>query len=177
MWWTRLISCHRWTDQGAAQQASLLNNLVSSLNLANNDGGTSQAQDLARRGDLAAAVAVRFDRRPVAGAGVLRAAVNTNNDQTTSTLQNTLNTFRQIATDFAEQLSAAGSSQIPELNPEQPALTREDLVANARLDLARAALDNLSQNPLPATGAERLAAQRAPGAGHERSSSRFLRRS
>jgi hypothetical protein len=59
-------------DQGAAQQASLLNNLVSSLNLANNDGGTSQAQDLARRGDLAAAVAVRFDRRPVAGAGGAR---------------------------------------------------------------------------------------------------------
>lgn len=133
-------------DQGAARQAPLLNNLVGSLN--RNDGGDSQAQRLAQLGvtlqppllsDLTGGLSLEPE--------LLRAAVNANNEQTTATLQHTLNTFRQIATDFAEQLSAAGSSQIPGLNPEQqPALTQADLVANARLDLARAALENLAQN-------------------------------
>lgn len=36
----------------------------------------------------------------------LRAAVNANNEQATATLQHTLATFRQLATDFAERLSA-----------------------------------------------------------------------
>ncbi|WP_373988721.1 hypothetical protein [Duganella sp. BuS-21] len=146
-----------------AQEATLLNNLVGSLNRQNNDGASSQAQDLARVGvtlqppllsDLTGGLSLEPER--------LRTAVYANNEQTTSTLQNTLNTFRQIATDFAEQLSAAGSSQIPGLNPTlQPALTPADLAANARLDLARATLDTLSQNPLAETIANRLAAPRA----------------
>lgn len=156
-------------DQGAAQQASLLNNLVNSLNQQPNDGASSQAQQLSQLGvtlqppllsDLAGGLSLEPEQ--------LRAAVNANNEQATSTLQNTLATFRQLATDFAEQLSAAGSSQIPGLNPDElPALTQQDLAANARLDLARATLDSLSQSPQPETIADRLAAQQATATGQE----------
>ncbi|WP_432380494.1 hypothetical protein [Duganella sp. P38] len=150
-------------DQGQPLEASLLNNLVNSLNQQNNDGANTQAQNLARLGltlqppllsDLTGGLSLEPE--------LLRAAFGANDRQTTDTLQNTLNSFRDQATQFAERLAAAGSSQIPGLNPfQQPALTPADLAANARLSLARAEIDNLSQNPLPETAADRLAAQRA----------------
>ncbi|USX28021.1 hypothetical protein NHH73_07000 [Oxalobacteraceae bacterium OTU3CINTB1] len=168
-------------NQAQPQGPSLLNNLVDSLNRqtfgseaarqlnqANQpnqpqSAAQSLAQSLSRIGVTLqppllsdAAAGLSLDNE------ILRASFNTDNQSTTNTLQNTLDTFSELATRFAEQLSAAGSGALPALaSAQQNALTPEDLVANARLDLARAELDLLRQIPLPDTAADRLAAQRA----------------
>jgi len=88
-------------DQGQPQQASLLNNLVNSLTQQTNDSVNTQAQNLAQLGvtlqppllsDLTGGLSLEPEQ--------LRAAFNANNQQTTSTLDNTLNTFRNLATDL-----------------------------------------------------------------------------
>lgn len=162
-------------NQAQPPGPSLLNRLVESLNRqtfgaeaarqANQpqDAGQSLAQSLSRIGVTLqppllsdAAAGLSLDNE------ILRTSFNTDNQATTNTLQNTLDTFSELATRFAEQLSAAGSGALPALaSAQQDALTPEDVVANARLDLARAELDLLRQIPLPDTGADRLAAQRA----------------
>jgi hypothetical protein len=151
-------------DQAQPQGPSLLNNLVQSLTR-QTDATQQQtaAQSLARIGvtlqppllsDLTGGLSLDNE--------VLRAAFNTDQESTTSTLQNTLATFNELATRFAEQLSTAGSAQLPALGTyQQPALTPADIAANARLDLVRAELDLVSQIPLSETAADRLAAQRA----------------
>lgn len=171
-------------NQPQPQGPSLLNSLVDSLN--RQTFGSEAARQLnqanqANRPDqpqsAAQSLAQSLSRIGVtlqppllsdAAAGlsldneILRASFNTDNQSTTSTLQNTLDTFSELATRFAEQLSAAGSAALPALaSAQQDALTPEDLVANARLDMARAELDLLRQIPLPDTAADRLAAQRA----------------
>ena len=168
-------------NQAQPQGPSLLNSLVDSLN--RQTFGTEAARQLnqANRPDqpqsAAQSLAQSLSRIGVtlqppllsdAAAGlsldneILRASFNTDNQSTTNTLQNTLDTFSELATRFAEQLSAAGSAALPALaSAQQDALTPEDLVANARLDMARAELDLLRQIPLPDTAADRLAAQRA----------------
>ena len=171
-------------NQAQPQGPSLLNNLVESLNRQTFGANTAQqlnqtnqanqpnqpqsaaqslAQSLSRIGvtlqppllsDSAAGLSLDNE--------ILRASFNTDNQATTNTLQNTLDTFSELATRFAEQLSAAGSGALPALaSAQQDALTPQDLVANARLDMARAELDLLRQIPLPDTAADRLAAQRA----------------
>jgi len=171
-------------NQAQPQGPSLLNNLVESLNR-QTFGATAarqlnQAQQLDQANQpqsAAQSLAQSLSRIGVtlqppllsdAAAGlsldaeILRASFNTDNQSTTNTLQNTLDTFSELATRFAEQLSAAGSGALPALaSAQQDALTPEDLVANARLDMARAELDLLRQIPLPDTAADRLAAQRA----------------
>ncbi|WP_143068038.1 hypothetical protein [Duganella sp. CF517] len=168
-------------NQAQPQAPSLLNSLVESLNRqtlgaqANQrlnqtnqpnqpqSGAQSLAQSLSRIGITLqppllsdAAAGLSLDNE------ILRASFNTDNQSTTGTLQNTLDTFSELATRFAEQLSAAGSGALPALaSAQQDALTPQDLVANARLDMARAELDLLRQIPLPDTAADRLAAQRA----------------
>jgi hypothetical protein len=168
-------------NQAQPQGPSLLNSLVDSLN--RQTFGTEAARQLnqANQPDqpqsAAQSLAQSLSRIGVtlqppllsdAAAGlsldneILRASFNTDNQSTTNTLQNTLDTFSELATRFAEQLSAAGSAALPALaSAQQDALTPEDLVANARLDMARAELDLLRQTPLPDTAADRLAAQRA----------------
>jgi hypothetical protein len=163
-------------DQAQRQGPSLLNNLVQSLTRQTDaTQPRTAAQSLARIGvtlqppllsDLSGGLSLDNE--------VLRAAFNTDRESTTSTLQNTLATFNELATRFAEQLSAAGSAQLPALGTYQQqaldtyqqqtltqALTPADIAANARLDLARAELDLVSQIGLPETAADRLAAQRA----------------
>jgi hypothetical protein len=158
-------------NQTQPQGPSLLNSLVESLNrqsasreaAQNQAQAQSQAQSLARIGVTLqppllsdAAAGLSLDNE------ILRASFNTDKQSTTETLQNTLNTFSELATRFAEQLSAAGSGALPALaTAQQAALTPADLAANARLDLARAELDQLAQNPFQETAADRLAAQRA----------------
>ena len=171
-------------NQTQPQGPSLLNSLVDSLNrqtfgaqAAQQPNQTSQANQPNQPQSAAQSLAQSLSRIGVtlqppllsdAAAGlsldneILRASFNTDNQSTTGTLQNTLDTFSELATRFAEQLSAAGSGALPALaSAQQDALTPEDLVANARLDMARAELDLLRQIPLPDTAADRLAAQRA----------------
>jgi hypothetical protein len=144
-------------NQAQPQGNSLLNNLVQSISEQNT------AQQLARVG-----VTLQPPLLSDATGGlsldneVLRAAFNTDSQATTSTLQNTLDTFSDLATRFAEQLSAAGTSA-PQALPfaNQAPLTLADAVANAQLDLARADLSQLARNPFQETAADRLAAQRA----------------
>lgn len=150
-------------NQPQQQSASLLNNLVQSLTQQTATNTATQQQNLAQIGLTLqppllsdATGGLSLDNE------VLRAAFNSNGERTTSTLQNTLDTFSNLATQFAEQLSAAGSASLPTLGlAQQLALTPADVAANARLDLARAEIDNLVQLPLPTSGADRLAAQRA----------------
>lgn len=153
-------------NQAQPPGPSLLNSLVESLNRQSTEprnAAQSQAQNLARIGVTLqppllsdAAAGLSLDNE------ILRASFNTDRQSTTETLQNTLNTFSELATRFAEQLSAAGSGALPALaTAQQAALTPADLAANARLDLARAELDQLAQNPFQETAADRLAAQRA----------------
>nr|WP_315214188.1 hypothetical protein [uncultured Duganella sp.] len=171
-------------NQAQPQGPSLLNNLVESLNrqtfganTAQQLNQTNQANQPNQPQSAAQSLAQSLSRIGVtlqppllsdAAAGlsldneILRASFNTDNQATTSTLQNTLDTFSELATRFAEQLSAAGSGALPALaGAQQDALTPQDLVANARLDMARAELDLLRQIPLPDTAADRLSAQRA----------------
>lgn len=171
-------------NQAQPQGPSLLNNLVESLNrqtfganTAQQLNQTNQANQPNQPQSAAQSLAQSLSRIGVtlqppllsdAAAGlsldneILRASFNTDNQATTNTLQNTLDTFSELATRFAEQLSAAGSGALPALaSAQQDALTPQDLVANARLDMARAELDLLRQIPLPDTAADRLAAQRA----------------
>ena len=171
-------------NQAQPQGPSLLNNLVESLNRQTFGANTAQQLNQANQANqpnqpqsAAQSLAQSLSRIGItlqppllsdAAAGlsldneILRASFNTDNQSTTNTLQNTLDTFSELATRFAEQLSAAGSGALPALaSAQQDALTPEDLVANARLDLARAELDLLRQIPLPDTAADRLAAQRA----------------
>jgi hypothetical protein len=92
-------------NQAQPQGNSLLNNLVQSISEQNT------AQQLARVG-----VTLQPPLLSDATGGlsldneVLRAAFNTDSQATTSTLQTTLDTFSSLATRFAEQLSAAGTS-------------------------------------------------------------------
>ncbi|CAN7702247.1 hypothetical protein [Duganella sp. LjRoot269] len=144
-------------NQAQPQGNSLLNNLVQSISEQNT------AQQLARVG-----VTLQPPLLSDATGGlsldneVLRAAFNTDSQATTSTLQNTLDTFSNLATRFAEQLSAAGTSATQALPfASQAPLTLADAVANAQLDLARADLGQLARNPFQETAADRLAAQRA----------------
>ncbi|GJI90779.1 hypothetical protein [Duganella hordei] len=144
-------------NQAQPQGNSLLNNLVQSISEQNT------AQQLARVG-----VTLQPPLLSDATGGlsldneVLRAAFNTDSQATTSTLQNTLDTFSNLATRFAEQLSAAGTSAAQALPfASQAPLTLADAVANAQLDLARADLGQLARNPFQETAADRLAAQRA----------------
>jgi hypothetical protein len=168
-------------NQAQPQGPSLLNSLVESLNRqtfgAESARQLNQANQLEQPQSAARSLAQSLSRIGVtlqppllsdAAAGlsldnqILRASFNTDNQSTTNTLQNTLDTFSELATRFAEQLSAAGSAALPALaSAQQDALTPQDLVANARLDMARAELDLLRQIPLPDTAADRLAAQRA----------------
>jgi hypothetical protein len=144
-------------NQAQPQGNSLLNNLVQSISEQNT------AQQLARVG-----VTLQPPLLSDATGGlsldneVLRAAFNTDSQATTSTLQNTLDTFSNLATRFAEQLSAASTSATQALPfASQAPLTLADAVANAQLDLARADLGQLARNPFQETAADRLAAQRA----------------
>jgi hypothetical protein len=144
-------------NQAQPQGNSLLNNLVQSISEQNT------AQQLARVG-----VTLQPPLLSDATGGlsldneVLRAAFNKDSQATTSTLQNTLDTFSNLATRFAEQLSAAGTSATQALPfASQAPLTLADAVANAQLDLARADLGQLARNPFQETAADRLAAQRA----------------
>ncbi|MFS2139489.1 hypothetical protein [Duganella sp. Dugasp56] len=144
-------------NQAQSQGNSLLNNLVQSISEQNT------AQQLARVG-----VTLQPPLLSDATGGlsldneVLRAAFNTDSQATTSTLQNTLDTFSNLATRFAEQLSAAGTSATQALPfASQAPLTLADAVANAQLDLARADLGQLARSPFQETAADRLAAQRA----------------
>jgi len=170
-------------NQTQPQGPSLLNSLVDSLNrqtfgaAAQPLNQASQANQVGQPTSAAQSLAQSLSRIGVtlqpallsdATAGlsldneILRASFNSDNQSTTNTLQNTLDTFSELATRFAEQLSAAGTGALPALaSAQQDALTPEDLVANARLDMARAELDLLRQIPLPDTAADRLAAQRA----------------
>jgi hypothetical protein len=161
-------------DQSPLQGPSLLNSLVEGLNrqttsqqaaqeAAPQSAAQSLAQNLAQIGVTLqppllsdAAGGLSLDNE------ILRASFNTDNRSTTNTLQNTLDTFSELATRFAEQLSATGSSALPALaGAQQPAMTPADLAANARLDMARAELDLLSQIPYQETAADRLVSQRA----------------
>ena len=171
-------------NQTQPQGPSLLNSLVDSLNrqtlgaqATQQPNQASQANQPNQPQSAAPSLAQSLSRIGVtlqppllsdAAAGlsldneILRASFNIDSQSTTGTLQNTLDTFSELATRFAEQLSAAGSGALPALaSAQQDALTPEDLVANARLDMARAELDLLRQIPLPDTAADRLAAQRA----------------
>jgi hypothetical protein len=141
-------------NQAQPQSTSLLNNLVQGIN----DQNT--AQQLSRVG-----VTLQPPLLSDATGGlsldneVLRAAYKTDSQATTSTLQTTLDTFSELATRFAEQLSAAGTEALSTLqNASQPPLTLADAAANARLDLARADLGQLAQQ---ATEAQNAAAQAA----------------
>lgn len=93
-------------NQTEPQGPSLLNQLVESLNNANPQQQTA-AQNLARIG-----VTLQPPLLSDATGGlsldneVLRTAFRSNQQATTDTLQNTLNTFSEVATRFAEQLSA-----------------------------------------------------------------------
>ena len=168
-------------NQSQPQGPSLLNSLVDSLNRQTFGANATEQLNQADRSDQASSAAQSLAQSlsrigvtlqpPLlsdAAAGlsldneILRASFNTDNQSTTDTLQNTLDTFSELATRFAEQLSAAGTGALPALaSAQQAALTPEDLVANARLDMARAELDLLRQIPSPDTAADRLAAQRA----------------
>lgn len=93
-------------NQTEPQGPSLLSQLVESLNNANQQQQTA-AQNLARIGLTLqppllsdATGGLSLDNE------VLRAAFRSNQQATTDTLQNTLNTFSSVATRFAEQLSA-----------------------------------------------------------------------
>jgi hypothetical protein len=158
-------------DQAQPQGTSLLNNLVQSLTQ-QTEAGSATGQQSAQQNLAQIGLTLQPPLLSDATGGlsldneILRAAFNSDDQGTTSTLQNTLDTFSRLATQFAEQLSAAGSGQLPALGSAQPqALTPAEaaanLAANARLDLARAEIEVLRQVPLPDTGADRLATQRA----------------
>jgi len=75
---------------------------------------------------------------------VLASAFSGNSQTTTNTLQQTLDSFSQIAMQFAEQLSAAASSALPALTNTPPVpLTPADVIVNERLNLDRAELSTL----------------------------------
>ena len=143
-------------NQPQPQGPSLLNNLVQDLNAT--AAPQSAAQRLARIG-----VTLQAPLLSDATGGlsldneVLRAAFNTDQQATTQTLQNTLDSFGAVARRFAEQLSAAGSSaaETPTAG-QQP--TPADMAANARLDLARAELGQLAQQSDPLRANPALAA-------------------
>ncbi|GJJ00961.1 hypothetical protein RugamoR64_14990 [Duganella rhizosphaerae] len=155
-------------NQAQPQGPSLLNNLVQSLQQQTFGNNTAQPQQTAAQSLAQIGVTLQAPLLADATGGlsldneVLRASFNTNQQNTTQTLQNTLTTFSELATRFAEQLSAAGTGAVQALAArQQAALTPADVAATARLDLARAELDQLSQQPLQETAADRLAAQRA----------------
>ncbi|MQA40274.1 hypothetical protein, partial [Rugamonas aquatica] len=154
-------------NQAEPQGPSLLNNLVQSLQQQTQASNASQQQSAAQN---LAQIGVTLQPPLLSDATgglsldneVLRTAFRSNQQATTDTLQNTLNTFSELATRFAEQLSAAGTSAAAALTArQQPGLTPADIAENARLDVARTALDQLAQNPFQETPADRLAAQRA----------------
>ncbi|MYM81267.1 hypothetical protein GTP44_04745 [Duganella sp. FT50W] len=99
------------SDPAQPEQTSLLNELVNNLNQPSGDGTdgtTTQAQNLARLGvtlqppplpDLTSGLSLQPE--------LLRAALNADDQQTTTTLQNTLSSFREQATQYAERLAAA----------------------------------------------------------------------
>ncbi|MCU6496756.1 hypothetical protein LPN04_03000 [Rugamonas sp. A1-17] len=150
-------------NQTQSQAPSLLNNLVHSLRQPVQNNTATSAQRLARIG-----VTLQAPLLSDATGGlsldneVLRAAFNRQPQSTMQTLQHTLDNFSDVAKRYAEQMSAAGDSEAAaQAARPQPSLTPADLAANARLDLARAELDQLARHPLPETAADRLAAQRA----------------
>lgn len=150
-------------NQAQSQTPSLLNSLVQSLRQAATPAAWTPEQRLARLGVTLqapllsdAAGGLSLDKE------VLRAAFNRQPQRTMQTLQDILDNFRDVATRFAEQLSAAGHSEAEaQAARPQPSLTPADVAANARLDLARAELDHLAQHPLPDTAADRLAGNRS----------------
>ena len=149
-------------NQSQPLGSTLLNNLVNNLNQ-QVQGQQTGAENLARLG-VTLQPALLSD--PTGGLSldneILRAAFNTNEQNTTSTLQDTLTNFRNLATEYAEQLSATATTSFNQLLPgDTAALSPADQAQNARLDFARAQLDLLSQNPLNETAADRLGAQRA----------------
>lgn len=148
-------------NQTQSQTPSLLNSLVHSLRQPTTatPAAWTPEQRLARIG-----VTLQAPLLSDATGGlsldneVLRAAFNRQPQHAMQALQDTLDTFSDVASRYAEQLSAAGNSEAEaQAARPQPSLTPADVAANARLDLARAELDHLAQHPLPDTAADRLA--------------------
>lgn len=141
-------------NQAQPQEPSLLNQLVESLN--NPTQQQTAAQNLARIGATLqppllsdATGGLSLDNE------VLRAAFRSNQQATTDTLQNTLNTFSEVATRFAEQQSAATAN--PQANPAllANALQNDPLRANPALASAIAAynINNTGANTATAEAA------------------------
>jgi len=137
-------------NQPQQQSASLLNNLVQSLTRQTATNTATPQQDLARIGLTLqppllsdATGGLSLDNE------VLRAAFNSNGARTTSTLQNTLDTFSNLATQFAEQLSAAGSASLPAPGTAQQLAAEQASAAQlaAAQAAARAPSDPLRGNP------------------------------
>ncbi|WP_444845786.1 hypothetical protein [Duganella caerulea] len=150
-------------NQAQSQTPSLLNSLVQSLRQPSSGkapAAWTPEQRLARIG-----ITLQAPLLSDATGGlsldneVLRAAFNRQPQSAMLALQDTLDTFSDVAKRYAEQLSAAGNdaAEAQAARP-QPSLTPADMAANARLDLARAELDHLAQHPMPDTTADRLAA-------------------
>lgn len=140
-------------NQTQPQGPSLLNKLVQSLQQQTLASGAPQAQQTAAQNLARIGVTLQAPLLSDATGGlsldneVLRAAFHTSRQATTQTLQNTLSTFSELATRFAEQLSSAGTSALEALAARQQApLTPADAAANARLEQARMELDLLAHN-------------------------------
>jgi hypothetical protein len=113
-------------DQAQLRGPSLLNTLVESLNR------QTGAEDVARQQSAAQSLAGSLERigvtlrAPLSDTGgalsldnqILRASFDTDRQSTTSTLQDTLDTFSELATRFAERLSTASGDALPAQNAE-----------------------------------------------------------
>ncbi len=125
-------------NQAQLQGPSLLNQLVQSLQQQTFGNHATQPQQTAARSLAQIGVTLQAPLLSDASGGlsldneVLRASFNTDQQNTTRTLQNTLNTFSELATHFVEQLSAAGTGAVEALTARQQAsLTPADVAAKA----------------------------------------------
>ena len=132
--------------QTPLEPVNLQSQLVQSLTTATgNTGAPTTSEALAQIG-----ISLRSPQLSSLGSSlaldnnVLTSAFSGNSQTTTNTLQQTLDSFSQIATQFAEQLSAAASSALPALTNTPPVpLTPADVIANERLNLDQAELSTL----------------------------------
>ena len=154
-------------DQAQPQGPSLLNQLVQSLQQQTFGNNATQPQPTAAQSLAQIGVTLQAPLLSDAAGGlsldneVLRASFNTNQQNTTQTLQNTLNSFSKLATSFAEQLSAAGTSVVDALAARQQAsLSPAEVVDNAPPPALRPPIINPQQadNQASAQAADAAAA-------------------
>jgi hypothetical protein len=142
------------SSQTLLESPNLQSQLVQSLNSTNtNPGAPGTAEALAQIGiSLQSPQFSSISSKLSLDSGVLTSVFGSNGQATVSTLQQTLDSFSQIATQFAEQLSVASSAALPALtNTPTASLTPADVLESQRLSLDQAEVSTLPPVAQPVT--------------------------